>query len=171
VFRQSALCTLAVLFGVACGGPSESSPTSDAAANSSFDVVAAPSDAAPDVDASLIVCAGPLPYAGFSSLADLPVAQLCAQSADASDSPGGLVFESPTPCDGLIWVSSATGIDCSAFWLFDASTGALQAAGSTCNAEFIGCSSVPGFMFPNQCFPLHGTWPGALKSLCPDASD
>jgi hypothetical protein len=164
------LCTLFILFGVACGGPAESSPTSDAAADGSFDVVeTSSSDAVSDADARGIVCEGSLQDAGFSSLTDLPLAQLCAQSAVASDNPGGLVLETPTSCAGLIFVSSATGIDCAAFWLFDASTGALQADGSICNGSYISCvGAAPGFAFPDQCFVPYG-WPGSGKQLCPDA--
>jgi hypothetical protein len=155
----------------ACGSAAASSPSD---AGTDADASTRDSEYPPGYDASpmgtVITCSGPLQDAGFSSLADLPLAQLCAQSATASDSPGGLVLQSPAPCAGLIWVSSATGIDCSEFWLFDATTGALQASGNTCNASYYAClGSVPGFTFPNQCIvPNHG-WIGNGKEQCPDA--
>jgi hypothetical protein len=104
-------------------------------------------------------CSGPLPDAGFSSLADLPAATLCAESV------GNDLSVSKLPCQGYLLASMSTGVDCGVWWLFEASTGALVAAGDGCNT--LSCSgAVPGFRVPYQCF-VNGGW-GPDVSLCPD---
>lgn len=108
-------------------------------------------------------CPGPLPDAGFSSLADLPIASLCRGSYV-----NGL-SESKRPCQGSIVVSISEGVDCGGWWLFDAKTGALEAVGGGCaGGTGPGCTgAVAGLQFPYQCF-LNGGWPESVE-LCSDA--
>lgn len=108
-------------------------------------------------DATSVDCSSPLASPGFSSLADLPVAQLCAQSWMGLRN----VIES-APCQGTIEVDDETGGDCSEFWLFDATTGALVATGSVCTGP-ISCTAAPGFQFPTGCTATGWT------NLCTDA--
>ena len=156
---------LGALFVAACGDPltgtalhggtkAEGGAGSDAALDAGVD--------SPD---GSITCSGPLPDAGFSSLADLPVAQLCAQSGVGGYG-AGIVVESMA-CQGSIIVSSPTATDCGSFWLFDATTGALQAAGGGCNGGLACSGAATGFDFPSQCW---STWPSASggEELCPD---
>jgi hypothetical protein len=128
-------------------------------------------DASIDIssDEGGVACTGPLRDAGFSSLANLPVAQLCAQAGEGGFGQG-LLFES-TPCQGLILVELLPeGPDCGALWVFDARTGELQGAGFECDifAQGYGCSGgIPGFRFPDACNPLvDGGWQ-LTKQLCP----
>ena len=107
-------------------------------------------------------CTGPLPDAGFSSLADLPIARLCAASFDDE------VSESKPSCQGWRLVSAASGVDCGGWWLFDDATGALAAVGGGCNTDLACTGAVPGFQFPYQCFVNSGWTP--TVDLCPDAS-
>ena len=116
----------------------------------------------PPHDAFAITCNGVLVDAGFSSLTDFPVASVCTQAYS--------VIESPTPCQGSVLVEAATGIDCGSFWLFDASTGALEAQGGSCNNDYSCTAAVPGFVFPSACFdPASWGWSGPIEHLCPDA--
>jgi hypothetical protein len=113
-----------------------------------------------------ITCTGPLADAGFSSLADLPIAELCA--ANSAQSGSGLV-EGTMPCGGTIMVSAGNGVDCYTWWLFDSTTGTLEASGGGCNTGLSCSGAAPGFSFPNQCFNGFNTqfW-GARRELCPD---
>jgi hypothetical protein len=162
--RGAATLSLA-LIAVACGssptsatGPSdggldvttESGSNSDATADSLADGT--------DLDAS-VECSSPLSNPGFSSLADLPIAQLCAQSWMGLRN----LIES-APCQGIIEVDDETGTDCSEFWLFDATTGALVATGSVCTGP-ISCTAAPGFQFPTGTGCQGMGW----THLCPDA--
>jgi len=125
-------------------------------------------DAGPDAsDASDagVVCTGPLADAGFSSLSDMPVASLCAQSAEATLAAPRL-FESQ-PCDGFVAVFQGLGVDCSALWVFDAATGALQATGQGCD-RFPACNgAASGFTFPNECIDS-AAWSHSIN-LCASA--
>ena len=122
-------------------------------------------DAGVDSPDGSIICSGPLPDAGFFSLASLPVAQLCAQSG-AGGYGAGILVESMV-CQGSIIVSSPTATDCGLFWLFDATTGALQAIGGGCNGGLACSGAATGFDFPSQCW---SGWPSAAggEELCPD---
>lgn len=132
------------------------------------DAAGAVRDAPADVADAIIDCPGALPDAGFTSLDDLPVAQLCAESG-AGGYGAGVVEETTTPCDGSILVQSPMETDCGAFWLFDATTHALQAIGGQCNGSY-GCSgAVPGFRFPSECFEPSWQWGSSGIELCPDA--
>jgi hypothetical protein len=124
-------------------------------------------DAGIDSSDGTVTCSGPLGDAGFSSFADLPVAELCSQSA-AGGYGAGIVEESPA-CQGSTFVWSPTETDCGLFWVFDATTGALQAVGGGCNGG-LGCSgAATGFDFPNQCLSDWATSLQGGKELCPDA--
>jgi hypothetical protein len=58
------------------------------------------------------------------------------------------------------------GVDCLAFWLFDATTGALVALGDGCN-EFRCTEAAPGFQFPLACFPGNPNGiDGTYQNLC-----
>jgi len=123
-------------------------------------------EAAPDVADAGITCTGSLPDAGFSSLADFPIAQICAQ---AEESFGYVSMQEATvPCDGSILVRLEEGADSDSFWIFDASTGALLALGGGADITELCTGSVPGFHYPNGC------WQGAFAEgpeLCPAARD
>jgi len=110
-------------------------------------------------------CPGPLGDAGFSSLSELPLESLCAQSAASG---GGGVGESTIACQGFTLVVVSLGVEgCGSWWLFDA-TGALVAQGGGCIGDGPGCrAAVPGLQLPYQCF-VNGGWPQKV-SLCPDA--
>jgi hypothetical protein len=111
-------------------------------------------DAAPDNG----TCSA-LGDAGFTSLDDLPIALLCAQS------PGRLV-RSATTCGGYVLAELGEGTDCESWWAFDPATRALQAYGHGCNGIEGLCSAVPTFTYPQACFPY---FPGGWTALCPDA--
>ena len=84
--------------------------------------------------------------AGVTGLDDLPVEQLCAMHLGIGLRRWG------TPCEGSIVVLQGVGVDCANYWLFDATTKALQATASGCIAG-PGCTGgVPGFVFPTGCF-------------------
>lgn len=115
-----------------------------------------------------IICSGPLADSGFSTLAELPVAELC---TDSVKSGSGLVLEGMTSCAGTIMVSEGMGTDCGSWWLFESTTGALKASGGGCNTGLTCTGAAPGFSFPNQCFNgfLTQFW-GETQELCPDGS-
>jgi hypothetical protein len=166
---------LAALGTIGC--PGETVGPSDASSGpETVDAVALDSSSGPEtVEAAAgdagTVCTGPLVDGGFSSLSNLPVAGLCAGSGAAGYG-AGLVLESRSSCQGSIVVYSATGVDCGSFWLFDATTGALQAAGGECNGyDMYWCDeAIPGFRFPSQCFPPSSGWASSWSELCPDAA-
>ena len=124
----------------------DSGNSSDATADSSAD----------DADGG-VQCSSPLANPGFSSLAELPIAQLCAQSWM-----GLRNLVELAPCQGIIEVDNETGTDCGELWLFDAATGALVAAGNQCNGS-VSCTAAPGFRFPTGCTGTGWT------NLCPDS--
>ncbi len=119
-------------------------------------------DTGADWSSWIPTCTQPLPDAGFTSLADLPLASLCAASYN------GQVVEGTPPCQGSIAVFTTSGVDCGGFFLFDATTGALQAVGSGCDGfEAFSCTGgISGFVYPYQCFD-YGGWP-QRTNLCPD---
>jgi hypothetical protein len=123
----------------------------DATINSQPDAGASPIDGQHGPDGGLW-CPGTLVDAGFSSLADLPIAQMCASASYHQ------VVESTLPCQGYNIVEVSDPLSsCAPWWLFDA-TGALVATGSRCGASVPGCSAaVPGLSFPYQCF-INGGW-------------
>jgi len=91
------------------------------------------------------VCSGSLD-AGFSTLADLPIATLCSQSVPN----GGSVVE--LQCGSWTLVQQGFGGDCSLFWLF-ATSGALVATGNGCNTTASCTGAAPGFEYPSECIP------------------
>ncbi len=117
----------------------------------------------PDASFTPPTCVGPLGDAGFTSLADFPVATLCAST-------GGMVVEGSPPCQGSILVSvpdSPGSGDLGEWWLFDAATGALEASGTNTNGLIACGGGATGFVYPYQCFE-YGGWP-QKTSLCTDA--
>jgi hypothetical protein len=78
--------------------------------------------------------------------------------------------ESKQPCLGSILVTIAQGVDCGRWWLFNATTGDLEAVGGSCaGTTDPGCTgALSGFSFPYQCFQDNG-WSQWVE-LCPDAS-
>ncbi len=116
--------------------------------------------------AGMVVCTGPLQDAGFSTLAELPIASMCAASASISGYGSGSVTKGTEACQGTIIVHEQEGVDCEGFWLFSAATGALLATGGGCDIV-LGCSgAVAGLQFPIQCFDNGGWFP--YVELCPD---
>jgi hypothetical protein len=81
---------------------------------------------------------------------------------------GNGIFETTDACDGSILVQSAMGIDYGDFWLFDASTGALQAQGYASNGDYTCTGVSPGFRFPMECFIPNWGWSGQ-RQICPDS--
>lgn len=107
---------------------------------------AASSTEADQQAAGAAACPGPLAAdAGLTSLDDLPIEALCAQSS-------GRLIRWSTPCAGSIVVVDGSGVDCASYWLFDATTGALQATANGCNAAPRCTGGVEGFRFPAACF-------------------
>src|SRR5262249_23634422 len=102
------------------------------------------SDASTASDAAVSACP-PLGDAGFARLEDLPVQDICAQV------PHGL-GRWTTECHGSIIVVHGDETDCSSYWLFDATTHALQATGHECNCCATCTGGVSGFLFPRDCF-------------------
>jgi hypothetical protein len=113
-------------------------------------------------------CAGPLTDAGFSSFSDLPVAALCdAQSFLPSYSPNLLEWgcgswnlvtrETPYAGGGGGGSGGGSGSACEQFWLFDATTGALEALGGGCCGSVVCREAAPGFSFPTECLTLGPT--------------
>jgi hypothetical protein len=105
-------------------------------------------------------CLGPLGDAGFSSLIELPVAALCASSAQVM---GDEMLE--WSCGSWTLVVRGTGPDCGTFWLFDATTGALEALGQGCEG-FVCTGAAPGFQFPSECAPGTVEGPPPPINLC-----
>jgi hypothetical protein len=113
-----------------------------------------------------VVCTGPLADAGFSSLANLPIAELC---ADSTRSGSGLVLEGTASCGGTTMISEGTGTDSYVWWLFESTTGALKASGEGSDTSLSSSSAAPGFSYPNECFNGFLTNPWAPnRELCPD---
>jgi hypothetical protein len=109
-------------------------------------------------------CSSPIGDAGFSTLAEVPVAELCQYSNVPNLNVAA--YESAFPCQGFmaVWaVNSSADYSDVLWWLFDATTGELRAFGEngTC------AGAVPGFQAPWQCFVYRG-WPEATN-LCGDA--
>jgi hypothetical protein len=96
--------------------------------------------------------------AGVTSLDDLPVAALCAES------PGRLI-QWTTLCAGSIVVVQGQGVDCASYWLFDSATTKLQATAAGCNGAAVCTGGVAGFVFPTTCF--NPTFSTAVVPLCP----
>ena len=149
------LTALLVVSACSSGGPSTF--VADAAVRPDA------ADSGPRPDAT--ECPTGLADAGFTSLADFPLASICAASAMGG---GNGVFETTDACDGSILVQSAMGIDSGDFWLFDASTGALQAQGDGSNGDYTCTGVSAGFRFPAECFN-HANWGWAgQRQICPD---
>jgi hypothetical protein len=104
-------------------------------------------------------CATTLDDAGFSSLADLPLADLCARVAGMDN---GSLTES-TPCTGFKTVVLDDASDCSYFWLFDATSGLLVADGGGCDI-YSSCNARPGVRFAMLC--TSPPPPGTATDLC-----
>jgi hypothetical protein len=110
-------------------------------------------------------CPGTLDDSGYAVGIDVPavpsladVADLCA-TAFMNDA-----AESTFPCQGSTFVGLSTGPDTSGWYLFDSTTGAVQAVGGPVGSN-TGCeAAVAGFQFPYQCFN-NGVW-GMARSLC-----
>ena len=98
--------------------------------------------------------------AGVSQLSDLTIGVVCGD-------PNGPIESKP--CEGAIKVEETSGVDSNLWWLFDATTGALEAYGEVQGpGAGLGCEGArPGFVFPYQCY-IDG-WSGAT-SLCTDAA-
>jgi hypothetical protein len=104
-------------------------------------------------------CPGPIATdAGVTSLDDLPVQALCAESP-------GRLFRWTDACAGSIVVVLGEGVDCASYWLFDATTDALQATAHGCNVGPLCTGAVDGFRFPRECFS--GDGPANIVKLCP----
>ncbi len=166
--RLGAPLVALLVAGCGSGGASPSPDAGTSADSSAGGGADGGSDGAstdgPVSDASLhVVCAGPLPDAGFSSLADLPVARLCGGAY------GDLIESSPPPCQGLVLVTVPTSADSGDYWLFDAATGALVATGSGDNGTLSCSGAAPGFQFPEACFEIGG-WSGPGIDLCTDGA-
>lgn len=124
-----------------------------------------PEDAASDHggrDASALECGGSLADAGFSSLGTFPIASWCTGDIHSS------VIEYSMPCGRSMLVQAQRGPDCEAFWLFDATSGALEAEGAHCDGGSTSWTCVPGFVFPSACWAA-GWETGPQKQLCVDA--
>jgi hypothetical protein len=110
----------------------------------------------------LPVCSSPLGdfgNGGFTKLADVPIATLCHTSTNGyPDAPYGWKM----PCQGSVLVGISTGVETSRWWLFDVSTGDIEAVGYGSPAG-TQCGVIPGFSFPGQCFC------NSLVDLCEDA--
>jgi hypothetical protein len=101
-------------------------------------------DSRPDVDPAS--CKGPISAdAGVTSLDDLPLAALCATATPE-------VVRWNEPCEGSIVVAKDHNGDCQSLWLFDPTTKLLQATADGCLTGLACTGSVPGFVFPSQCF-------------------
>jgi hypothetical protein len=166
---DAAVADASVDDGVPAVDSAGAGPTDAAVADASVDdgvpavdsAGAGPTDASPDSSEGGETCPAGLPDAGFTTLADLPIAKLCAESAMAYGGSYESVRESvpgagnPCQSSNLVIVLVDAGPDCGEFMLFDATTGALQAVGAECNGEPTCNGAVPGFSFPSQCF---GPW-------------
>jgi hypothetical protein len=116
-------------------------------------------------DAGPAVCKDPLAAdGGVTGLDDLPVAKLCAM-------PIGLgLLRWDSPCAGSIVVVQGVGVDCANYWLFNATTKALQATAYGCVAGPRCTGGAAGFEFPSSCFD--GNFPTTITRLCvADQSD
>jgi hypothetical protein len=112
-------------------------------------------------DAAAAICAGPIAAdAGVTSLDDLPIQTLCAESP-------GRLSRWATPCAGSIIVVEGLGVDCASYWLFDATTKALQATAHGCNVGPICTDGLEGFRFPAECFS--GNFTTDVVRLCPSS--
>jgi hypothetical protein len=111
----------------------------------------------PTPDAAGASCPAPLGDAGFSSLETFPVNALCTNRQ---------LTEWITPCQGSIVVLAIQGRDCADYWLFDATTHALQATGHGCNLRAQCTAGIAGFVFPTSCFD--GNFSTNVASLCRD---
>lgn len=116
-------------------------------------------DARTDTVSDPAACRAPLAAdAGVTGLDDLPVAQLCAMHL-------GLGLRRwETPCEGSIVVVQGVGVDCANYWLFDATTKALQATAYGCVAGPRCTGGIPGFAFPTRCFD--GTFSTNVTDPC-----
>jgi hypothetical protein len=103
-------------------------------------------------------CTTPLGDAGFSTLAELPVAQICARLGS------GQTLMKSDPCQGWVWVTETDGVDCASDWVFDPS-GNLQVFDTGC--DVIRCTMNPGAQPPKDfCSDQRlGEW-----NLCPAAA-
>jgi hypothetical protein len=97
-----------------------------------------------------------VPDAG--SLEDLPIDQFCQHPFGN----GAMQWE----CLGSIVVVHSVGPDCADYYLFDATTKALQAKAHGCSGNAICTDSVPGFTFPSACVDMR-TPLMDLTELCP----
>jgi hypothetical protein len=150
--RLSFVSLLFVL--TACSGEVASPPSADTDHSDS----GLSSDAG---DAAAYPC-GSSDDAGFASLtlATLAVTELCEQAAAA-----GSQNVAQVQCGSLIWVTQGRGGYCLSFWVFDATTGALEAFGGGCNG--VSCyGAAPGFEVPSTCNPAHCTCTVTAQPLC-----
>lgn len=146
--------------GDALGEDAPTSPDSDGDDATTSEVDDSPGEAqsdSPEEDVSfvnaedVVWCKGSVRDAGFSSLSQFPFAAYCAGPYPNT------VFEATTSCQGTLIVGAADGSDCGLWWLFDATTGALEATGGGCNGGWSCGGAAPGFKFPYQCF-INGGW-------------
>lgn len=157
-----ALGTAAIANG--CG--SKDSGTSGGSGDGSMPSLdSGPADAGSDRGADALVpgCSNVLVWdAGlYSSLNTFPIASECAQAGVHSYA----VTETVMPCGGSILVQTV-GPDCQGYYLYDATSGALEASGGGCNV-LPSWECVPGFVFPSACWAQQ--WPGPEEQLCTDA--
>ncbi len=145
--RLLAIATSTAL--VACSTSSGSAaPGSGAMPDASVEDGAIP-EAGPDG------CRSPLPDGG-PTLAQLTSPQACQQLQ-------GEILQRAPACDGTVLFLEVEG-DCTAFWVFDATSGALLEAGGECNTGPEACTSATGFDYPARCWPSEA---GAWTTLCP----
>jgi hypothetical protein len=95
---------------------------------------------------------------GVTSLDDVP-AVLCVRGGSGAIRWNGT-------CGGSIVIVQGEGVDCAKYWIFNATTKALQATAAQCNVSTVFCTgSIPGFTLPSACFD--GTFPSGITQLCP----
>jgi hypothetical protein len=142
-------CVLVAVLG-GCGSSSPGGSGGDAGSDSG-----SPNTQSPDAAAG--TCPAPIRDAGFTSLEDFPVDSVCTQER---------LIEWISPCQGSIIVVGGRGVDCSDYWLFDATTHDLQAEGHGCNVGAQCTEGIAGFVFPTSCFD--GNFTTNVAYLCRD---
>ncbi len=165
--RRVALAIVVAAGTFGCGGDTSGAKATDAAT----DAASGAPGTLPDGGS---ICPGTLPDGAqgimlISSLFNLSPAFVCGEVFGYD---GNGVANESAPCAGSVMVEIGTGVDTSAWWLFDAKTGDLEAVGGfpASDPNYIGCVAArPGFVFPTQC-DNNGRFPGpGVSDLCPDA--
>jgi hypothetical protein len=164
--RTSAFALAGSVLAVAACSSSGIVAAQDAATVTSGDAAAVASqDAATSTEGG---CGTGVLDAGFSSVADLPIAKLCEDSAFGGQTP--MVFE--FNCESWTVVQENRDTDCSSFWLFNTATGTLEAMAGGC-ITFACRALAPGVTFPSECIDPNGPSNGPARQLCaePPTSD